>query len=123
MDILKMCVLGSFSGVLGGAFALAGPELIIPGVMMLNLVPDIKTAIGTVQFMMLWPTSILAVLEFRRVKKINYTVGIWLTILFTIFAYFGSFLNTMMSDKQVHYGCAIIFVIVGMYFLYKGYLL
>lgn len=53
MDIFKMCILGSVMGVLGGAFALAGPELIIPGLLVLNLVPNIKTAIGTVQFMML----------------------------------------------------------------------
>lgn len=116
-----MCILGSVTGVLGGAFALAGPELIIPGLLLLNLVPDVKMAVGTVQFMMLWPTSLLAVLEFRRVKKINYTVGIWLTILFTIFAYFGSLLNTMMSEKQVYYGCATIFITVGLYLLYKGY--
>ena len=69
-------IIGLVSGILGGAFGLGGSFVMLPGLTLFHIVPNFKTAVGTVLFSLLPPLSILAVIEYGKKGEIDYLVGI-----------------------------------------------
>ena len=64
-------LLGSLSGILGGASGLGGSFIILPGLIMLGITPDFHTAVGTTLLSLLPPVSILGVIEYYKRKKVD----------------------------------------------------
>ena len=118
--IILTIILGSLSGILGGAFGLAGSFIILPGLMLLGITPDFKTATGTMLFSLLPPVSLLAVIEYYKRKKVDINVGIILCITYFIFAYYGSIINKMHSDKTLKFYNGIIFLMISIYFFWES---
>ena len=114
-------IIGLVSGILGGAFGLGGSFIMLPGLTLFHVVPNFKTAVGTVLFSLLPPLSILAVIEYGKKGEIDYLVGIILCIAYLISAYFGALINSHYSEKVLKYSCAITFLIITMYFFYDAY--
>ena len=82
---------------------------------------EYNSAIGTVLFSLIPPVSLLAVFEYAKRKKIDYWVGTILFISYFIFAYVGSLINKMYSEKLLLFLCGIIFIIIGIYFILHSY--
>ena len=89
MLYLSSIILGTIAGFIGGAFGLAGSVFLVPALVLLKILPNYSLAIGTVMFAMLPPTSLFAVLEFHKQKKINYSIGAVLILTVTIATYLG----------------------------------
>jgi len=87
-------LLGSLSGILGGV-----------GTTLLSLLP---------------PISLLGVIEYYKRKKVDTLVGIILCITYFIFAYYGSIINKMYSDKTLKFYTGILFLIISFYFLWES---
>jgi uncharacterized protein len=121
LRLIYSALVGALSGILGGAFGLGGSFIMLPGVILLNIVPDYKTAVGTILFSLLPPVSLLAVFEFGKRKQVDYTVGTILFISYFIAAYFGSIINKNVDNKKLQYGCAFSFLLVTIYFFYTAY--
>jgi uncharacterized membrane protein YfcA len=118
--IILTIILGSLSGILGGAFGLGGSFIMLPGLIMLGITPDFQTAAGTMLFSLLPPVSLLAVIEYYKRKKVDINVGIILCITYFIFAYYGSIINKMYSDKTLKFYSGIIFLMISIYFFWES---
>jgi len=121
LKILNSILVGTISGILGGAFGLGGSFIMLPGVILLNIVSDYKTAVGTILFSLLPPVSLLAVIEYGKRKEIDYLVGTILFITYFIAAYLGSYINKLYSTKTLEYACAFTFLLITIYFFYRAY--
>lgn len=118
---LLTTLLGLTSGIIGGAFGLGGSFIMMPGVILLGIIPDYKTAVGTILFSLLPPVSILAVIEYYKRKQIDTKVGMILFVTYMIAAYFGSFINKAYSNKVLEFWSGIVFLIIALLFFWEAY--
>ncbi len=114
-------LLGLLSGVLGGALGLGGSVVMLPGVLLLGIISDYKTAVGTMLLSLLPPISLLAVIEYYKRKKVDTYIGIVLCITYFFGAYFGSFINDMYSNKVLEYLTSFSFLIISAMFFYMAH--
>lgn len=121
LRILYSVLVGSISGILGGAFGLGGSFIMLPGVILLNIVPNFNTAVGTILFSLLPPVSLLAVIEYAKRKEVDYIVGTILFVTYFLAAYIGSYVNKILDTKTLEYGCAFTFLLITIYFFYRAY--
>ena len=121
LRIIYTILIGAFSGILGGAFGLGGTFIMIPFIILLGIVPDYKTAVGTVLFTLLLPISFLAVLEYVKRDQVDYKISFILCISYFIAAYFGAIINKTYDVSILQYGCAFTFLFVTIYYFYVAY--
>ena len=114
-------MLGLLSGIFGGAFGLGGTFVMLPGLLLLGIIADYKTAVGTVLLSLLPPISILAVIEYYKRKKVDTYIGIILCITYFFGAYFGSLINNMYSIKTLEYVTSFSFLMISAMFFYMAY--
>jgi hypothetical protein len=114
-------IIGIISGLLGGAFGLGGSFVMLPGVILLNVIPDFKTAVGTVLFSLLPPISLLSVIEFGKRKQVDYTVGTILVVTYFFSSYYGALITNYYDNKTLQFYCAISFLLISFYFFYRSY--
>jgi uncharacterized membrane protein YfcA len=114
-------LLGLLSGCIGGAFGVGGSFIMLPGLFLLGIIPDYKTAVGTVLFSLLPPISLLAVIEYYKKNRVDTYIGIILCITYVFGAYYGSLINNMYSIQFLQYCTAIIFFMLSAVFFYMAY--
>lgn len=114
-------LLGLVAGILGGALGQSGAEVMLPGLLILNIVPDFKTAAGTVLLTILPPLSLLAILEYYRRGQLNVKVSLILMISYFFAAYIGAYFTKDLTDSTLEYAASFYFFIIGMFFLWNAY--
>ena len=114
-------MLGLLSGIFGGAFGLGGTFVMLPGLLLLGIISDYKTAVGTILLSLLPPISILAAIEYYKRKKVDTYIGIILCITYFFGAYFGSLINNMYSIKTLEYVTSFSFLMISAMFFYMAY--
>ncbi len=123
INIIYSILIGTLSGILGGAFGLGGSFVMLPGLILLNVSKNFNTAVGTILFSLLPPVSLLAVIEYYKRGQVDVTIGTILFITYFIAAYFGSKINAMYDQKTLEYACATVFLLITIYFYYHAYTL
>jgi uncharacterized membrane protein YfcA len=121
LNILYSILIGTLSGLLGGAFGLGGSFVMLPGLILLNVTKDFNTAVGTILFSLLPPVSLLAVIEYYKRDQVDIKIGTILFITYFLAAYFGSLINKMYDQKTLEYACASVFLMITIYFYYHAY--
>jgi uncharacterized membrane protein YfcA len=121
LNILYSILIGTLSGLLGGAFGLGGSFVMLPGLILLNVTKDFNTAVGTILFSLLPPVSLLAVIEYYKRDQVDIKIGTILFITYFLAAYFGSLINKMYDQKTLEYACATVFLMITLYFYYHAY--
>ena len=121
VNIILTIAIGSIAGVIGGALGINGSFIMLPALLLLNIVPDYKKAVGTILFSILPPLSLFAVINFYKRKKVDVLVGVLLCISYFITAEYGAILNEEYSNRVLKYWTAAILFICGGYFLWSGY--
>ena len=123
--IILTILIGMISGVIGGSTALGGAFLIIPLFDYLNIIPNYSTIVGTVLFALLFPLSILAVLEYSKNDNIDYKIGLILAVCYFIFSYLGGVINIFLKrHNKLHllkYFSSLMLIMSGLYFSYDAY--
>lgn len=114
-------LLGLVAGFLGGALGQSGAETLLPGLLILGLVPDFKTAAGTVLLTILPPLSLLAILQYYRRGQVLVITSIILMISYFISAYFGAYLTKDVTNSVLELVSGIYFIIIGIFFLWNSY--
>jgi uncharacterized membrane protein YfcA len=114
-------LLGIISGVCGGALGQSGAEIMLPGLLILGIVSDFKTAAGTVLLTILPPISLLAIFEYYRRNEVNLKVGVILMICYFGAAYFGAYMTQTLSNATLEYSASIYFGLIGLFFLWNAY--
>ena len=121
LNILYSILIGTLSGILGGAFGLGGSFVMLPGLILLNVTKDFNTAVGTILFSLLPPVSLLAVIEYYKRGQVDIKIGTILFVTYFLSAYFGSQINKMYNQKTLEYACATVFLMITVYFYYHAY--
>ena len=123
INILYSILIGTLSGILGGAFGLGGSFIMLPGLILLNVTKDFNTAVGTILFSLLPPVSLLAVIEYYKRGQVDVKIGTILFVTYFLAAYIGAKINKMYEQKTLEYACATVFLMITIYFYYHAYTL
>jgi hypothetical protein len=114
---LSILLLGIISGIIGGALGPTGPALLLPGILLLGIAPNFKTAVGTVLLAILPPLSLLAVYEYYKKDLILINVSILLMIGYFLGSYFGAYITINNNANIIQFVNGIIFLLLGVFFL------
>jgi len=122
LRLILTIVIGIITGIINGSTGLGGSFIIIPLFLLFNVITDYTKTIGTTMFAVLFPMSILSVLEYARNQDIDYVIGVILTITVVIFSYFGTRLHIFLEKKNklilLKYLSSIVLILAGIYFGY-----
>lgn len=119
-DILLTICLGAIAGLSGGALGQSGAEVMLPGLLLLNIVPDFKTAAGTVLLAIIPPISLLAVLQYKR-GQVKVLTSVILFITYFFMAFIGAYLTKNISNKALEYITAVYFLVISIFFFWNAY--
>ena len=117
---LKTIMLGLGAGVLGGALGQSGAETMLPGLLIMGLVTDFKTAAGTVLLTILPPLSLLAIIEYYKRGQVKVVTSMTLMISYFFAAYFGAYFTKNISNSNLELISAVYFYIIGTFFLWNS---
>jgi uncharacterized membrane protein YfcA len=120
-DILLTIFLGAIAGLSGGALGQSGAEVMLPGLLILNIVPDFKTAAGTVLLAIIPPISLLAVLEYYKRGQVKVWTSVILFITYFFVAFIGAYLTRNISNKALEYITGFYFLIISIFFFWNAY--
>jgi uncharacterized membrane protein YfcA len=120
-SILLTILVGAIAGLSGGALGQSGAEVMLPGLLILGLVPNFKTAAGTVLLSIIPPISLLAVLEYYKRGQVEVQTGVILFITYFFMAFVGAYITRTISNKTLEYITACYFLIISMFFFWNGY--
>jgi len=120
-DILLTFFIGTLAGISGGALGQSGAEVMLPGLLILNLVPDFKTAAGTVLLAIIPPISLLAVLEYYKRGQVKVWTSVILFITYFFMAFIGAYLTRNISNKALEYITGFYFLIISIFFFWNAY--
>jgi uncharacterized membrane protein YfcA len=120
-DILLTVLIGALAGISGGALGQSGAEVMLPGLLILNLVPDFKTAAGTVLLALIPPISLLAVLEYYKRGQVKVQTSVILFITYFFMAFIGAYLTRQVSNKTLEYLTGFYFLIISIFFFWNAY--
>jgi len=120
LRIVLTAMIGSIAGLIGGGLGIGGTFILLPGLLLLNIIPDYTLAIGTVIVSMLPPISILAAIDYYKRKKVDFLVATILCISYIIAAKYGAIFNKDYSNQTLKYITSLLFFIFSLYFLWSG---
>jgi uncharacterized protein len=114
-------LLGAFAGILGGALGQSGGAIILPGLLILGIVPNFKTAAGTTLLTILPPLSLLAIIQYYKQGQVQIATSVILMIAYFFAAYIGT-LVMVNVDSSIHQIIAgFYFIIIGLFFFWNSY--
>ena len=116
--ILLTILIGTLGGLIGGTLGIGASILTLPGILLLGIVKDYKTAIGTILLSILPPVTLLAVIEYFKENKIDTTISFILFITSFFATFIGSKLNKNLSEKTLEYSASFIFFLIASYYFY-----
>ena len=123
MNIVRIfltIVIGSLAGIVGGALGINASFMMLPALMLLNIVPDYKMAVGTILLAILPPISLLAVVDYYQRKKIDIAVAVLLCLSYFVAGKYGAVINMKYNSRVLKYWTAAILFICGGYFLFTA---
>ncbi len=117
--ILAALVLGLGAGVLSGMFGIGGGLVIVPALVVI-FQEELKTAVGTSLFALMWPVGLLGVLEYWRRGEMRPVVGLWIAVGLLFGAYVGAKITGAISPAMMRRIYGIFLLIMGTYFVYPS---
>lgn len=120
LPLLATGVVGLLAGLVGGSVGNAGGSIMIPGILIAGVVPDYKTAVGTVLLALVAPLSIGALIPFWKSKKVNVLVAAILVIAAIAGAYLaGELVTKRVSNRRLLFLYGVYMLLMSGYFFYK----
>jgi len=117
---LLTILLGSISGIFGGALGQSGAELMLPGLLVLGIVPNFKTAAGTVLLAIVPPISILAVLEYYKRGQVKVWTSVGLFISYFFMAFVGAYLTKEIPNRNLEFITGLYFLMISAFFFWNS---
>ena len=121
ISIIYTIVIGIFAGFIGAAIGQTGSGFLIPGLLILGVVPNFKIAAGTVLLALLPPVSMLGIFEYYRNKQVYVGTALLLMSSYFFSSYFGAKFAQKISDSHLQYAASTYYFSVGLFFLWNGY--
>jgi len=125
--IISLILLGGFSGFLSGFTGINTIGIVLAGLSISKILTDYKSIIGTIIYVLVFPTSIGSLWEFYKKGKVNFLIGNILLVSIFAGSYIGSLLvlsnKYNISEKTIKIITGMIALTMGMYFLTSAYYL
>jgi uncharacterized membrane protein YfcA len=121
IDIILTILLGCISGLAGGALGQSGAETMLPGLLILGLVPNFKTGAGTVLLALIPPISLLAALQYYKRGQVQLYTAVILFICYFFMAFVGAYLTKNISNQTLEFITGIYFLIISIFFFWNSY--
>lgn len=114
-------LIGITAGLFGGALGQSGAETMLPGLLILGIVPDFKTAAGTVLLAIVPPISILAVWEYYKRGQVDIWVSFLLFICYFFAAFIGAYLTKDVTNRYLEFVTGMYFLLISIFFFWNSY--
>ena len=125
INIITVILLGLIGGITNGFTGLSGMGIILAALSLLHIIDDYKTAVGTIVYVLMFPTTLSGAYEYYKQGKINFTIGNILLVCLLIGTYLGSKLSLSskykLSEKTIKYTSAFIGLTLAFYFFISAY--
>lgn len=118
--ILLTIFLGIFAGIFGGALGQSGAETLMPGLLILGIVPNFKVAAGTVLLTILPPLSLLAIYQYYKRGQLAIQTSIILMVSYFFAAYFGAYVTKNVDNATLEMVSGFYFITIGVFFLWNS---
>ena len=113
--------LGIFAGLFGGALGQSGAETLMPGLLILGIVPNFKVAAGTVLLTILPPLSLLAIYQYYKRGQIAIQTSLILMVSYFFAAYFGAYFTKDVDNATLEMVSGVYFITIGLFFLWNSF--
>jgi uncharacterized membrane protein YfcA len=114
-------LVGIISGLISGVTGEPGFALLLPLLLIFHITDNYKVAIGIVLVCAVAPLSLLSIREYYKNNLVMIYTGLYISFIFIIFNYFGSFLINYVSVINIEYISIVIYFFVGFFFLFNSY--
>ena len=121
INILLTILLGCISGLAGGALGQSGAETMLPGLLILGLVPNFKTGAGTVLLALIPPISLLAAWQYYKRGQVQVHTSIILFICYFFMAFVGAYFTKDISNLTLEFTTGVYFLLISMFFFWNSY--
>lgn len=125
LDIISFIFIGLTSGLMTGITGVGPNGIILLLLSVMPFVKDYKTIVGTMLYILLFPVTLFAVIDYYNNKKINFLAGNIIVVGVLAGSFMGSkiALNQQfeMGEKTKKYLTAGILFTLGSFFLYSAY--
>lgn len=112
-------LLGLVAGLFGGSLGMSGAELMLPGLLVLGIIADHKTAVGTVLLTILPPLSLGAVYVYYKRKQVVVKTALILMLTYFIAAFIGAKLTKNVDDTTIGFVAGCYMVSIGLFMLWN----
>jgi len=117
---LLTVILGCVAGFLGGALGQSGAEIMVPGLLILGIVSNFKTAAGTVLLTILPPLSLMAIFVYWKRDQVQVWTAAILIVVYFFAAWAGAYFTKNLTDSTLEYISGVYFLAIGIFFLWNA---
>ena len=118
LRIVLTILIGILGGLVGGTLGIGPSVFLLPGILLLGVVKDYNTAIGTILLAILPPSTLLAVINYYKRDKVDTKIGLILFISSFLASYVGALINKYLNENTLEYISSFIFFLIGSYYFY-----
>ena len=113
--------LGIVVGLAGGALGQSGAEVMVPGLLVLSIVPNFKTAVGTVLLTIMQPLSLMAIMTYWKRKQVQVVTAVILMLTYFFAAWGGAYLTSTLKDSTLEFMSGVYFILIGAFFIWNAW--
>jgi uncharacterized membrane protein YfcA len=118
---LSTVALGVISGLAGGALGQSGAEVMVPGLLVLGIVSNFKTAAGTVLLTILPPLSLMAIVTYWKRNQVQVSTAVILMVTYFFAAWGGAYLTGGLKNSTLEGISGVYFMLIGAFFLWNSW--
>ena len=116
---LGLTIIGIVSGLSAGVIGGGAEILIVPLLTLFGLLGNLKKRIGTSLFMLLPPIGLFAAMQFYKEKNVDVFAGLYMALIFTIFASISSKYTIYMNIDMLKKLFGIFTILSGFYIYFS----
>lgn len=113
--MIRIILLGIISGIITGITGIQ-IGILIPALITFNIIPNLKTAIGTTLYAFLPPTTILAVYYLYKQKHVDIRIGNILIVVLFFSCLLGAYLSKFLSSNIIALLYATLLLLLSIYY-------
>ena len=110
-----LVLIGLISGILSGITGLQY-GILIPALLLTGIIPDIKTAVGTILYAFIPPVTALSAYSFYKQGHVDTAKGNILMVTVSLGMLLGSKISMYVSEKTIHLISAFLTLSISLFF-------
>jgi uncharacterized membrane protein YfcA len=120
-SVLSTVGLGIVAGLVGGSLGQSGAEVMVPGLLILGIVSNFKTAAGTVLLTILPPLSLMAIVTYWKRNQVQVRTAVILMVTYFFAAWAGAYITGGIKNSTLEFITGVYFMVIGVFFLWNSW--